>query len=50
MYDDSPVSIGRLDTSDYFPANMFKGALDQIRIYNRALTEDEALMLYESGQ
>jgi hypothetical protein len=42
----SPIYIG-VD----FPGsdNYYKGILDEIRIYNRALTEDEIRALYEQG-
>ncbi len=41
MSGDSPISIGRLD--NYF----VKGQMDNIRIYNRALSEEEVTALYD---
>lgn len=39
VIDDGPVQIGGCNKV----GNMFKGAVDEVRIYNRALTEDEIL-------
>ena len=41
----SPISIGSNSNGDW---NHFKGALDDIRIYNKALTEEEVSNLYAS--
>jgi len=41
---DAPVSIGRLPTDDYW-----NGIIDEVRIYNRALSEEEIRALYERG-
>jgi len=39
----APLSIGR---QGGYPGSYFKGALDEVRIYNRALSEDEIYDLY----
>ena len=39
VIDDGPVQIGGCNKV----GNMFKGAVDEVKIYNRALTEDEVL-------
>jgi hypothetical protein len=49
-YDSSPCILGKVDSSRRLPPFHFKGALDQVRIYNHALTDEEALLLYLSGQ
>jgi hypothetical protein len=44
-----PLMIGSGARSDK-PAEQFKGQLDDIRIYNRALTDEEMQALYWEGQ
>jgi hypothetical protein len=38
------VNIGRTNTTEYFP-----GSIDEVRIYNRALSATEVAALYQSG-
>ncbi len=47
QYSDTPGSIGRHDRDMNLPANYFKGALDDFRYWNRALTDDEINILCE---
>ncbi|MBN2461733.1 MAG: LamG domain-containing protein [Candidatus Cloacimonetes bacterium] len=45
-YSDGPGNIGRKDGSSYSPPLYFHGIIDDIVFYNRALTEEEILILY----
>jgi arabinan endo-1,5-alpha-L-arabinosidase len=38
--------IGRMYRTDIAPASYFNGSIDQVRIFNRALTADEVSTLY----
>ncbi|MHC4620384.1 MAG: RHS repeat-associated core domain-containing protein [Planctomycetota bacterium] len=42
-YDGLPLYLGRLSCAAYYP---FSGALDDVRIYDRALSSDEVVSLY----
>ena len=43
---DSPLTFGRYHFLDWLPdPGFFKGSLDDIRIYNRALTQEEITYL-----
>jgi sialidase-1 len=42
-----PFSIGCYPTDS--PAGHFTGAIDEVRVYNRALANDEVAVLYEAG-
>ncbi|MBW1295097.1 LamG-like jellyroll fold domain-containing protein [Aquimarina litoralis] len=44
-YNDSPLLIG---TRLNLPSSTFKGAIDDVRIYNRALCTEEIIELYEN--
>jgi len=44
LLDESPVAIGG-DFDDLLPANWFVGAIDDVRVYRRALTGDEIAAL-----
>ena len=44
----SPILIGTGFESDY-GQEFFHGAIDDVRIYNRALTEDDVCNLYEAS-
>ncbi|MCK4311842.1 MAG: VWA domain-containing protein [Candidatus Cloacimonetes bacterium] len=46
IFDENPLAIGREAVSQW---NYFPGPIDDIRIYNRALTEDEIQALYNEG-
>jgi len=43
----SPLYVGRYD---YLGTTYFSGSLDEVRIYNRALSATEIASLYQSGQ
>lgn len=43
---DSNITIGTHDWSD--PANWFDGIIDEVRVYNKALTAEEILALYRA--
>jgi uncharacterized repeat protein (TIGR01451 family)/PGF-CTERM protein len=45
---DTPVQIGRVGGS-YGNVNLFKGLIDEIKIYNRALSAEEIKSNYEQG-
>lgn len=49
-YNDSPANIGRVDCNDPGPADYFNGVLDDIRIYNKALSLSEVESLFISSQ
>ncbi|MCX6270151.1 MAG: choice-of-anchor D domain-containing protein [Bacteroidetes bacterium] len=48
LYSQPTLSIGRVDVSDIDP-RYFTGDLDDISLYNRALTSDEIQQLYENN-
>jgi hypothetical protein len=45
-----PLRIGKRKDADFAPGsnNYFNGSLDEIRIYNRVLTEDEIRRIKEA--
>ena len=47
-YDDGPVNIGRVATQLSSP--YFDGILDEVRIYDRALSEEEVQTLYQFSE
>ena len=46
-YSDGPVTIGRIDSDPHGPPLYMNGSVDEIRIYNRALNDAEAAVLYQ---
>jgi concanavalin A-like lectin/glucanase superfamily protein len=48
-YDNGNMNIGRLDTSQNGPPRYLNGELDEIIMFNRALTEQEVLTLYQNN-
>jgi len=48
-YDDDKVNIGRYTTSIGVPRYHFKGMLDELMMFDRALTDDEVYRLYRDG-
>jgi hypothetical protein len=47
---DDPVRIGALEGLAHDVDRFFQGAIDEVRIYNRALSEDEVRLLYLAPQ
>lgn len=45
-YNSDPANIGRMDSSISGPANYYNGRIDELRIYNRELNEQEIQALY----
>ena len=48
-YDDNKVNIGRYTTVLAQPRYFFKGKIDELKIYDRALSPDEINQVYNSG-
>ena len=48
-YDDDKVNIGRSTTDPGDPRFHLKGKIDDVRIYNRALSAEEIRQLYQEG-
>ncbi len=48
LYEDGPVTVGRIDSHPQLPPYYMSGKLDEIRIYDRALNNDDAVGLYLS--
>jgi len=46
MYNNNPANIGLLDSAISGPENYFSGRIDELRIYNRELNDQEIQALY----
>jgi len=47
-YNNNPLLIAK--TSPFYPGGYWRGSIDEIRIYNRAITESEIQELYHDGE
>jgi concanavalin A-like lectin/glucanase superfamily protein len=47
-YDNGPINIGRYDSAQNGPESYYSGKLDEIIMFNKALTEQEVQVLYQS--
>ncbi len=47
-YDDGPATAGRIDSDPNGPPRYLNGSLDELRIYDRALSAADAMALYQS--
>ncbi|MGV7224442.1 MAG: lectin-like protein [Nitrospinales bacterium] len=50
VYNDKPLLIGYSLSGDFYQRKYWSGKIDDIRIYNRALSEDEIKMLFSLVQ
>ena len=49
-YTDGAGNIGRKDASSNYPPTSFNGTIDEINFYNRVLTVQEILYLYQTAK
>ncbi|MDD5707520.1 MAG: hypothetical protein PHR35_16475, partial [Kiritimatiellae bacterium] len=46
VYNSAPLYIGWSASADYYQQRFWSGYIDEVRIYNRAITPDEVIQLY----